>query len=103
MYVEQELCSQGYLPIDNDEDMLTEEELVMSFLLTQIEMEASLEADYNSILEASKSMAIELQTSIKEFDTTEKKVRPLRPLPPPHLTHLLPLSRIGCEGRRLMV
>jgi hypothetical protein len=76
MYVEQELCSQGYLPIDKDDDMLTEEELAMSFLLTQIEMEASLEADYSSILEASKSMAIELQTSIKEFDATEKKVRP---------------------------
>jgi hypothetical protein len=72
--LEEEVNRTGLLPIEPEEDMLTEEELAMSFLLTQVEMEASLENDYHSILDASKSMAIELQASIKEFDNTEKKV-----------------------------
>lgn len=74
-FLERELVNEGLPPIDKDEDLLTEEELVMSFILTQIEMEASLTDDYNSILDASKTMAIELQAAIKEFDITEKKVK----------------------------
>jgi hypothetical protein len=61
-------------PIDPLEDMLTEEELCMSFLLTQVEMEQSLEQDYNSILQATKTMAREIQDGLESFDVAEKNV-----------------------------
>jgi hypothetical protein len=73
-FLEEELLQMGIPAIEQDDDMLTEEELAMSFLLTQIEMEKSLFNDYESILDASKTMAIELQNNIKEFDQTEKSV-----------------------------
>jgi hypothetical protein len=73
-FLEQELITMGYPPIETKDDMLTEEELVMSFLLTQIEMEVSLRADYESILEATKNMTLEIQTEIDVFDQKEKKV-----------------------------
>jgi len=72
-YIEQEAVIQGYPAIEKDDDLLTEEELTMSFILTQLEMEQSLRQDYESILEASRSMALELQVGIQEFDSTEKK------------------------------
>jgi hypothetical protein len=72
-FLDGELAQMGYGAIAPAEDMLTEEELVMSFLIKQIEMEASLRQDYESILEASRSMALDLQSGIEEFDTTEKR------------------------------
>ena len=54
--------------------MVPEEEFVMSFLLTQTEMELSLAGDYESITEATKTMALELQQGIIGFDSNEKKV-----------------------------
>jgi len=71
--LEEDLINQGYPPISKDEDVLTEEELTMSFMITQVEMEVSLLNDYNSILDASKAMANELQEKMEEFDSLEKK------------------------------
>eukprot|EP01042_Synura_sphagnicola_P005236 gene5236-6680_t len=72
-FLDEELDNQGYTAIPPSDDMLTEEELAMSFLLKQIEMEASLRQDYESVLEATKAMALDLQSGIDEFDTNEKK------------------------------
>lgn len=72
--VEAELYSQGYPALPVEKEVVPEEEFVMSFLLTQTEMELSLAGDYDSIMEATKTMALELQQGIIGFDSTEKKV-----------------------------
>ena len=68
------VCRLGFPKIEPEREMAPEEEMVMSYLLTQIEMELSLADDYDSISEATKTMAIELQTEIKAFDQKEKEV-----------------------------
>jgi hypothetical protein len=73
--IEQELEAAGFPPIEPEHLSVPEEEFVMSYMLTQIEMEISLKNDYDSITEATKSMALELQQGIKDFDNTEKTVR----------------------------
>lgn len=72
--IEAELREMGYPPIDPELEAVPEEEAVMSFMLTQIEMELSLAGDYDSIQEATRSMAIELNQSIQDLDETEKSV-----------------------------
>ena len=73
--IEDELRDAGYPPIDPVELAVPEEEYCMSYMLTQIEMELSLKTDYDSITEATKTMAMEIQQGIREFDETEKKVK----------------------------
>jgi hypothetical protein len=73
--IEDELRDAGFPPIEPEHLAVPEEEAVMSYMLTQIEMELSLKVDYDSIAEATKSMTMEMQQGIKEFDETEKKVR----------------------------
>ena len=73
--IEAELREMGFPPIEAEHEAVPEEEAVMSYMLTQIEMEVSLAGDYESIVEATKNMALELQTGLREFDQTEKKVR----------------------------
>lgn len=46
----------------------------MSYLLTQIEMESSLQEDYQSIIQATKNMSNELLKSITEFEEKERAV-----------------------------
>jgi len=70
--IEAELIDAGYPPADPEYEAVPEEEFVMSYLLTQIEMELSLAHDYDSILDATKSMVVELQHGIKSFDEAEK-------------------------------
>ena len=70
--IEAELADAGYPPADPEYEAVPEEEYVMSYLLTQLEMELSLANDYDSILDATKSMVIELQHGIKSFDAAEK-------------------------------
>ena len=72
--IEAELYSQGYPALAVEKEVVPEEEFVMSFLLTQTEMELSLAGDYESITEATKTMALELQQGIIGFDSNEKKV-----------------------------
>ncbi len=72
--IEAEVVAAGFPPIPLEQEVPPEEEGVMSFLLTHLEMEASLTGDYDSITEASKSLALELQAGIREFDVVEKKV-----------------------------
>lgn len=72
--LEEELTNQGIPPIPRDEDVLTEEELAMSYILSQVEMETILSDDYSSIVDATKNMANELQQKISEFDALEKNV-----------------------------
>jgi len=64
----------GYPAIPSDKEVVPEEEFVMSFLLTQVEMEVSLAGDYDSIVEATKTLAVELQQGLLAFDASEKKV-----------------------------
>ena len=52
--------------------MRDEEEIVMSFMLTQVEMEASLANDYDSISEATRKIAKDLQEDILTYDAKEK-------------------------------
>jgi hypothetical protein len=74
-YLEEELVNTYHsYPIEKMDDMLTEEELTMSLMLTQLEMENSLQQDYLSIIQATKSMANELQETINEFDEVERTV-----------------------------
>ena len=73
--IEAELYSLGFPAIPIEKEFPTEEEFVMSFLLTQVEMEISLAADYDSITDATKTMAIELQQGIISFDSMEKNVQ----------------------------
>lgn len=82
----------GYPAIPVEKEVPPEEEYVFSFLLTQVtwrcpqvgpipdpflllqvEMEVSLAGDYDSITEATKTMALELQQGILAFDSNEKK------------------------------
>jgi hypothetical protein len=60
------------LKIENE--IVPEEELVMSFMLTQLEMEFSLSHDYDSIENAVKNLTVELKNGILEFDEKEKHV-----------------------------
>mmetsp|Transcript_15647 Transcript_15647/g.21453 ORF Transcript_15647/g.21453 Transcript_15647/m.21453 type:complete len:1759 (-) Transcript_15647:115-5391(-) len=71
--IEAELYSAGYPAIPVDKEVVPEEEFVMSFLLTQVEMEVSLAGDYDSITEATKTLAVELQQGLLAFDASEKK------------------------------
>lgn len=70
--IEVELKEAGYPMIEKEFEAVPEEEYVMSYMLTQIEMEISLSNDYDSITMATKSMAEELQNGIKDFDDIEK-------------------------------
>eukprot|EP00981_Chlorochromonas_danica_P005459 scaffold1091_cov164-Ochromonas_danica.AAC.82 len=72
-FIEEELAAAGYVKLSKEEDLLTEEELVMSYLLTQLEMEESLSNDYDSILTATQKMAQELLQSVADFDVSEKQ------------------------------
>lgn len=72
-FIEEELQVLGYVPLSKDEDVLTEEELVMSYLLTQLEMEESLGGDYDSVLAATQKMSKELLKTIGDFDGNEKQ------------------------------
>jgi hypothetical protein len=72
--IEAELVEAGYPPIAPEDLAVPEEEFVMSYMLTQIEMELSLRTDYDSVSEATKAMTMEMQQGIREFDETEKKV-----------------------------
>ena len=64
----------GFPPIDPVHLGVPEEEYVMSYMLTQIEMEQLLKTDWDSITEATKMMAVEFQQEIKKFEDTKKKV-----------------------------
>ena len=58
---------------DAEEDYeMPEEERVMSFLLTEVEMEAALADDYDSITAATKTMSLELNEGLQKFDAREK-------------------------------
>lgn len=71
-YIDEELSAQGIHKLTKEEDVLTEEELVMSLILTQIEMEDSLNRDYDSVLEATHNMNRELVKSVTDFDQVQK-------------------------------
>lgn len=61
-------------PETTDDVLASEEEIVMSCMLTQLEMEGSLAEDYDSISQATKQQSSDLQTSIVKFDDKEKHV-----------------------------
>jgi hypothetical protein len=66
--LEEELTKLGFPPLPAEAEIVPEEEACMSFLLTQVEMESSLKADYDSITEATKLLAADLYSSISLFD-----------------------------------
>jgi hypothetical protein len=72
--IEDELREAGFPAIEPEHLAVPEEESVMSYMLTQLEMELSLKNDYDSVAEATKSMTMEMQQGIREFDETEKRV-----------------------------
>lgn len=55
-----------------EEYVQPEEERVMSFLLTQVEMECALGDDYDSISTATKTMSLQLNQDLQKFDAKEK-------------------------------
>lgn len=72
--LDDELVNRGYPVIVEAEQLAPEVDMTMSYLLTQVEMENSLATDYGSIVDATKSMAVELQAGIEAFDEKEKTV-----------------------------
>jgi hypothetical protein len=107
--IEDELREAGFPAIEPEHLAVPEEESVMSYMLTQLEMELSLKNDYDSVAEATKSMTMEMQQGIREFDETEKRVsqaharRPCESLLVSVLTLLPALIRIGRGGGRQLV
>jgi hypothetical protein len=71
--IESELDNMGYPPVDPKDIIRPEEEIVMSFILRQVEMEVSLLDDYVSIAEATGTIGHELLDLINMFDEKEKK------------------------------
>jgi len=70
--IEAELADLGLEDIPRKNLMRNEEEMVMSFILTQLEMESALAIDYDSISEATRKIAHDLQEDILTFDVKEK-------------------------------
>ena len=70
--IESELQALGLEEVPEQHVMRDEEEIVMSFMLTQVEMEASLANDYDSISEATRKIAKDLQEDILTYDAKEK-------------------------------
>jgi hypothetical protein len=71
--VEAELRDLGLAPLDKNTLIREEEEIVMSYLLTQVEMEAALKGDYQSIQEATKKMAKDMGDDLAKFDDRERQ------------------------------
>lgn len=70
--IENELQVLGLEEIPDQHIIRDEEEIVMSFMLTQVEMEASLANDYDSISDATRKIAKDLQEDILTYDAKEK-------------------------------
>lgn len=70
--IEAELKELDLEDIPRKDLMRNEEEIVMSFMLTQLEMESALAIDYDSISEATRKIAHDLQEDILTFDVKEK-------------------------------
>jgi hypothetical protein len=70
--IESELMELDLEDIPRDELKRDETEILMSFMITQVEMESALAVDYDSISEATKKIANDLQEDILSFDTKEK-------------------------------
>jgi len=69
--VEAELKEMGLSALDSAKLIRPEEEMVMSYMLTQVEMEAALQGDYESVLAATKKMAGELAEEIDKHTELE--------------------------------
>jgi len=69
--MEAELQELGLEDIDRNELMRDEPEAVLSFVLTQVEMESALAIDYDSISDATRKVASDLQEDILTWDTKE--------------------------------
>ena len=70
--VEAELKDLGLLAPDPKARIRDEEEMVMSYLLTQVEMEAALGGDYASVMDATKTLARDVSADIAKFDEQER-------------------------------
>jgi len=70
--IEAELTELGLEDIPRKDLIRNEEEMVLSFMLTQLEMESALAIDYDSISEATRKIAHDLQEDILTFDVKEK-------------------------------
>ncbi len=71
--VENQLDRLGLKRLEPSQEMKPEEEVVMSYVLRQIEMEESLGNDYESIVTATKKSSIDVQNDIKRFNESEKQ------------------------------
>ncbi len=71
--VEIQLDRLGLKRVDPEKEVKPEEEVVMSYLLRQVEMEDSLGNDYESIVTATKKSSIDVQNDIKRFNDSEKQ------------------------------
>ena len=72
--VDQDLEKMGLPPIDPLDEIVPEEEYVMSFMLTEIEMELTLAQDYDSVIDATRTQAVHMQKTTLEFDDKEKRL-----------------------------
>lgn len=70
--VEAELKDLGLTAPDPKARIRDEEEMIMSYLLTQVEMEAALSGDYASVMDATKTLARDVSGDVAKFDEQER-------------------------------
>lgn len=72
--IEPELEKLGLTPINPDSILLSEEELVMSFMVRQVEMRVTLEDDYNNLVTTTETMSQKLIEGIQLYNSDEKNL-----------------------------
>jgi len=72
--IEPELEKLGLTPISPDSILLSEEELVMSFMVRQVEMRVTLENDYDNLVTTTETMTKKLIEGIQLYNSDEKNL-----------------------------
>jgi len=72
--IEPELEKLGLTPINPDELLQSEEEIVMSFMVRHVEMRVTLENDYDNLVTTTENMASKLIEGIQLYNSDEKNL-----------------------------
>lgn len=72
--IEPELEKLGLTPIKSEDLLFSEEELVMSFMVRQVEMRVTLENDYDNLVTTTETMAGKLMEGIQLYNADEKNL-----------------------------
>lgn len=72
--VDKELDTMGMVSIDPKDEVVPEEEFVMSFILSQVELESTVASNYDLLIKETKSKAMEMSREISDFEQMEVKM-----------------------------